>query len=115
MPIYIYQNPKTEEYIEILQGMNDDHVYFDESGLEWKRIFTTPNMAMDLENDPFNENQFLEKTKNAGTMGDMWDRSAEMSSKRAEKAGGIDPLRKDYFKKYSKDRGGSRHLKDLEG
>ena len=113
MPIYIYQNPKTEEYIEVIQTMHEDHVYHDEAGLEWKRIFTSPNMAIDLDTDPFSENSFIEKTKEAGTLGDMWDRSAEMSAKRAEKAGGVDPLKKDYFKKYSKERGGSKHLKDL--
>ena len=114
MPIYIYQHPQTEEYIEVIQGMNEDHVYSDESGVEWTRIFTTPNMAMDLEVDPFNQNQFLEKTKAGGTMGDMWDRSAEMSAKRADKAGGRDPYRNKYFKKYSKDRGGGKHLSDPE-
>lgn len=115
MPIYIYQHPERDQYIEVLQGMNEDHVYFDESGLEWKRVFTTPNMAMDLETDPFSQTQFLDKTQNAGTMGDLWDRSAEMSAKRAEKSGGVDPYRKDYFKKYSKERGGAKHLGDSQG
>lgn len=114
MPIYIYQHPDNDKYIEVIQGMNEDHVYFDESGLEWKRVFTTPNMAMDLETDPFSQTQFLDKTQNAGTMGDLWDRSAEMSAKRAEKSGGVDPYRKDYFKKYSKERGGAKHLGDSQ-
>jgi len=113
MPIYIYQNPKTEEYKEIFQGMNEDHTYIDDEKLEWKRVFTTPNMAIDLETDPFSRNQFIEKTKNESTMGDMWDRSAEMSSKRAEKSGGVDPYKTNYFKKYSDGRDGAKHLKDL--
>ena len=112
MPIYIYQHPKSEKYIEVFQGMNEDHTYFDEDGLEWKRVFTTPNMAVDIESDPFSQTQFLEKTQNAGTMGELWDRSAEMSAKRAEKRDGIDPHKKSYFKKYSKERGGSKHLND---
>ena len=33
MPIYVYQNPDTEEYIEVLQGMNDDHIYVDDKGI----------------------------------------------------------------------------------
>ena len=113
MPIYIYQHPESEKYIEVFQGMNEDHVYMDKEGTEWKRIFTTPNMGIDLDNDPFNQNKFIEKTQNGGTMGDLWDRSSEMSAKRAEKSGGIDPYKKDYFKKYSKDRGGAKHLDDL--
>ena len=39
MPIYIYQNPITEEVIEVVQSMSEDHIYFDESGLKWKRVF----------------------------------------------------------------------------
>jgi len=112
MPIYIYQNPKTEEYIEVIQTMAEDHVYHDDQGLEWKRVFTTPNMAIDLETDPFDTVQFLDKTQNAGTMGDLWDRSAEMSSKRADKNGGVDPMKENYFSKYSKERGGAKHLSD---
>ena len=27
MPIYVYKHPEKEEYIEVLQGMNDEHVY----------------------------------------------------------------------------------------
>jgi predicted nucleic acid-binding Zn ribbon protein len=38
MPIYLYQNPETDEVLEVLQGMNDKHEYFDEQGIEWKRV-----------------------------------------------------------------------------
>tara|TARA_Y100000310_G_scaffold36244_1_gene34137 strand:- start:1124 stop:1468 length:345 start_codon:yes stop_codon:yes gene_type:complete len=112
MPIYVFQHPETEEYKEILQGMNEEHTYTDKEGIEWTRIFFSPNMAMDLEADPFDRTKFLEKTSNAGTMGEMWDRSAELSEKRAEKSGGADPYKKKYFKKYSKERGGEKHPLD---
>ena len=112
MPIYIYQHPETAEYIEVLQGMNDDHVYFDQQGTEWKRVFTVPNAFTDLESDPFNQNQYLEKTSQGGSQGDLWDRSKELSSKRADKNGGVDPLKKAYFKDYSQKRGGAKHLND---
>ena len=92
--------------------MNEEHEYTDDAGVKWTRIFFPPNMAIDLESDPFSNQQFIEKTANAGTMGELWDRSAELSSKRAEKAGGIDPYREKYFKNYSKKRDGGKHPLD---
>jgi hypothetical protein len=42
-------------------------------------------------------------------MGHMLDYSAEMSEKRAEQAGGIDPVKQKYFENYSKERKGAKH------
>jgi hypothetical protein len=112
MPIYLYQHPKTKEVLEVFQKMNDEHEYMDNSGVRWNRIFLSPNAAIDLDADPFSNSKFIEKTANARTMGEMWDRSAEMSSKRADANNGVDPLKKDYYKKYSDDRGGAKHLSD---
>ncbi len=112
MPIYVYEHPETKECVEILQGMNEAHEYQDEDGVYWNRVFTSPNAAIDLDSDPFSHSQFVEKTKNGGTMGDLWDRSAEMSAKRAAQSGGVDPYKKQYFKDYSSKRGGEKHLSD---
>ena len=38
MPIYVYKHPERKEYKEIIQGMNDKHVY-SEDGVERKRVF----------------------------------------------------------------------------
>lgn len=108
--IYIFQHPKTEEYIEISQGMNEDHVYRDEEGVEWRRIFTTPEVSASKICDPWNKNDFINQTgSRKGTMGDLLDQSAEMSEKRAQQNGGVDPIKQQYFKDYSKQR---RGLKD---
>lgn len=112
MPIYLYQHPDSGETIEVSQGMNDIHEYIDDSGVQWSRIFLSPNAAIDLDSDPFSQTQFLEKTKNAGTMGELWDRSAEMSSKRAAQSGGTDPYKKQYLKDYSDARNGAKHLSE---
>ena len=40
MPQYAYQNSETGEIVEIFQKMSDEHVYFDENGLKWNRLFT---------------------------------------------------------------------------
>ena len=49
MPIYIFKNPITGKVKEVIQKMNDDHVYFDEEGTQWNRIFTSPQASMDTQ------------------------------------------------------------------
>ncbi len=39
MPLYLFQNPKTQEIKEVILGMNDDKAYVDKDQLEWKRLF----------------------------------------------------------------------------
>ena len=111
MPIYIYKHPEEEIYEEVVQGMNDPHI-FSKDGVEWQRVFLVPNAAISASDDPFNGNSFVEKTANMkGTFGDMMDYSAELSEKRADKRGGEDPLKKKLFKDYEK-RVGKKHMHD---
>jgi hypothetical protein len=111
MPIYTYKHPTEERYEEVIQGMNDSHT-FSKDGVEWKRIFDIPNAAISSSNDPFNSNSFVEKTANMkGTLGDMMDYSSELSQKRAEKSGGVDPVKKKHFENYEK-AVGKKHLAD---
>ena len=115
MPIYEYQNPETGELIEVLQTMVEDHVYFDSDGLEWKRVFTAPNMAIDSQIDPYSTKDFVQKTENKkGTVGDMMDYSKELSQERAEKNGGIDPVKEKYYKDYSAKRKGAKHVDQMK-
>ena len=111
MPIYIYKHPEEDIYEEVVQGMNDPHV-FSKDGIEWQRVFLSPNAAISSSDDPFSSNAFVEKTANMkGTFGDMMDYSAELSEKRAEKSGGEDPLKKKMFSDYEK-RVGKKHFAD---
>ena len=41
MPLYTFQHPKTKEVIEVNQSMTDKHVYTDEKGVEWNRVWDT--------------------------------------------------------------------------
>ena len=110
MPLYLYQNPKTKEYIEIIQTMSEEHSFVDPQGLKWDRIFTSPEISSQKITDPWDKNSFINETKNMkGTIGDMMDKSTELSNMRAKENGGIDPLKTQKFKDYSKERGG---LKD---
>ena len=114
MPIYVYKHPEQEEYIEVLQGMNDEHVY-EQDGLAWERVFLAPNASIDSDVDPFNGRQFVDTTAaKKGTMGDMMDYSKELSLKRASKNGGVDPVKQKYYKKYSDERNGTKHPQQIK-
>lgn len=111
MPTYLFKNPKTGKIIEIIQKMNEAHVY-EKDGVTWERVFTIPRTAIDSEIDPNSEKSFCEKTKNKNyTLGDLWDTSRELSEKRKSSAG-IDSVEQKYFSDYSKKRKGMKHAKE---
>lgn len=115
MPLYIYLNSETQEYVEIFQKMNDVKEYFGENGDEttWKRIFTVPNASFDSKIDPFKASELARKTgSKKGTYGDLLDKSAELSQQRADIVGGVDPVKVKYFEDYSKTRRGGKHPLD---
>tara|TARA_Y100000588_G_C13746790_1_gene708002 strand:- start:251 stop:598 length:348 start_codon:yes stop_codon:yes gene_type:complete len=108
MPIYEYIHPDTGETIEVVQKMNDTHVYIDEKGIEWKRLFSVPNAAIDTAHyiNPDSKKDFLKATEKFGmTAGEMMDLSKELHSKREDKHG-LDPVKQktvtDYEKKTGK-------------
>lgn len=109
MGLYIFQHPKTGKIKEVFQNMNDEHVY-EENGVKWERVWTVPQAAVDANIDPFNQNAFVDKLGNTkGDMGSAWDRSREMSEKRAAKRDGVDPVREKYFEDYKTKRKGTEH------
>ncbi len=92
-----------------MQSMKDNHVYIDEKGVEWNRVFLPLNNSIDTKIDCFSKQDLANKTAKKGmTLGDMWDLSKEMSNKR-EKSTGKDPVKEKYFKKYSENRNGMKH------
>ena len=108
MPEYLYRNEKTGETISVIQRMSEEHRYFDEKGVEWKREFSVPNAAIDTKIDIFSSKDFADKTgKKKGTVGDLFDQSREASEKR-EKVMGKDKVKDAYWKNWSKRRGGRR-------
>ena len=109
MPEYIYENPDTGEQVSVWQSVHEEHVYEIE-GVQYSRVYTLPNAAVDTRIDPNSISDFRNKAK--GTVGDLWDQSAEASEKRAEQHGGQDPVKKQFFKDYSEKRKGAKHPKD---
>jgi predicted nucleic acid-binding Zn ribbon protein len=112
MPLYLYQDPKTGKIKEITQSVHDLHEY-SENGVKWNRVFTAPEVnTQDKLHAESTSRQFSELTgKQKGSMGDLWDRSQELSDKRKKLYGGQDPVKKKYYKDWSKKRKGKVHPK----
>jgi hypothetical protein len=109
MPYYIFQNPQTGEVDDhVFFHMNDEKKYVVD-GVEWKRLYTVPNASIDTKVDPYSSKDFATATANkkGQTLGQMWERSAEMSAQRAAKDG-IDPVKKKFYDDYKK-RTGEKH------
>lgn len=86
--IYLYRNPETNKTCEIIQRIDSEHRFIDETGLEWERVFTNPNVQISAKIDPMSKEDFLKKTRSKNyNFGDTMDLSAEMSEKRAKKMG----------------------------
>ena len=112
MPLYTFEHPVTEEKVDLIFGMNDEKSYTDENGVKWNRVYHSPETSIDSQIDPFSKSQFMEKTgKNSGTVGELMDRSKDLSEQRKNKLG-YDPVQKEYFKEYSKKRNGVKHHLD---
>ncbi len=113
MPIYLFKNESTGEVHEVVYHMNDDKNYrgpknTDKEGV-WKRVWIKPQMGVDMVRvDPYSSSDFVKATNKKGTVGDLWDRSAELSAKRAEKEG-LDPVKEKFFQDYSAKRHGKKH------
>jgi hypothetical protein len=113
MPEYIYKHPDKEEYVSVIQRMNEAHVYSDEKQLEWKRVLTCPKLSIDSNIDPFDKNHYIDKTRNMkGSVGDLMDQSHELSQKRASMRDGEDPVKRKKLDDWSSKRGGMIHPKD---
>ena len=101
MPLYVFKNPSTGEVKEVSQLINDNHLYVDQNGLKWERVFTVPYASVDTSVDAFSEKDFAKKTASKNyKLGDMWDLSKELGDKRRKTEG--------------KDSVNEKHLKDKE-
>jgi hypothetical protein len=112
MPYYDFQNDKTGEIKSLFFHMNDDKIFIDETGFQWRRLFSIPQAAIDTVLDPFNPADFNKKTSKPGTMGELFDRSKEMSEKRKDKDG-IDVVENKYWQDWSKTRKGRKPPKQV--
>ena len=116
--IYLFHNKETDEYREVEMRMKDYAHYCGENSDEdcWERVYEIPQISMGNSitktADPYSQNEFVERTgKMKGSLGNIMDYSKELSEKRAADHGGVDPVKKKYFKNYEK-KTGKKHLAD---
>lgn len=115
MPLYVFENPNTGSNIEVFFHMDDKKEYIDEDGLKWNRVLLSPQLNTEASIDPWSNDDFVNKTSNTkGSIGDLMDRSNELSLKRAEEYGGVDPIKEKYYKKYSDERNGAKHMDQMK-
>lgn len=102
MSLYEYRHPKTGKIIEVVQNMKDNHIYIDDKGVEWIRVWHSPNASIDTETDPYSKKDWMKRTAKKGmTYGDMVDLSKELSDKR-ESRNGLDPVKQKAVTSYEK-------------
>jgi hypothetical protein len=112
MPLYTFVNPDdTEVTQDIFFAMADapsigSIVTFE--GVKWKRIAVKPQASFDTKCDPNSVDDFLKVTHKRNSIGDMFDRSKELSMKRQEKEG-VDTVQQGYLQDYSRRRRGKKH------
>ena len=110
MPFYTFLNPKTKEVLDLFFHMNDKKEYIDEDGIKWDRQWHTPELNATGSSDAWDSKKFVEKTgRGRGKVGDMLDMSSDLSKERASSNGGVDPLKENYYKRYTKERNGAIH------
>jgi predicted nucleic acid-binding Zn ribbon protein len=112
MPLYLYENEETGEVVEVLQGMKDKHTYNGSNGREkglWRRVFVNPSVSFDTNTDDTSSKSFVKGAHNKNyTYGDLFEKSAEASAKRADRYG-KDPIKEKQYAEYNKKTNGKLH------
>lgn len=107
MPYYEFSHPVTNHIIGIYQSMDDVHEYVDEEGVKWNRVFHNPQAVIgSLSNlDPKDPQAFVKATgQKKGKLKDIYQLSAELSEKRAQKEG-VDQVKLKNWERYEQARG----------
>jgi len=111
MPQYTFLNEETGQTIDVIMSMDENHIYIDNDGKEWSRVFYVPQTSV-KDKLPTSEQEFAEYSKKRkGNIGDLTDLSRDLSEKREkESIDGTDPVAKEYLKDWKKSRRkGAKH------
>lgn len=112
MPIYCFKCKKCKIEWEAVFRMKENKVSKCEKCKKTgQRVFTVPQANIDTKVDHNDIKALTAKTgAMKGTVGDLWDKAAEMSDKRAKDSkDGIDPIKKKTLKEYAKKRKGKEY------
>ena len=111
MPLYSFFSESKNEYRDVFFHMNDEKNYCGEDGTEageWRRIYTVPTASIDTRIDPNNRNEFIRRTDKYKSVGDLLDKSKELSEQRKAKDG-RDSVQEKFFANYEKITNGKKH------
>lgn len=116
MATYLYQTIPTDgsepRQFEYVQSMKEAALTKDpQTGEPVRRVITggLPFAVNGLKPiDPHDRKAFAKKTAVPGTVGELWDRSKELSERRTEKEG-VDPIKRRFYDNYSKAHKGRKH------
>tara|TARA_R110002153_G_scaffold45929_9_gene129439 strand:+ start:329 stop:727 length:399 start_codon:yes stop_codon:yes gene_type:complete len=116
MPIYEYKHSETGETRDIILSVGQRDSFKGDNGKDenWERQVSRANFTVDPSStvDPFSKRDFQKVTSNKnGTVGDLMELSEELSEKRADKNGGVDPVQAKHYKDYEK-KTGKKHQDD---
>lgn len=104
-PLYSFENEKGE-VVDVVLGIHEDHSKIEKDGVEYKRVFSPPQLSVDTNWNAEDSKDFVVKSATKkGNMQDIWDKSSELSEKRA-KIYGEDPIRAESIKKSREFRAG---------
>lgn len=117
MPNYVFKK-QDGSTIELFFNMNNvpkiGEYYTLENGEKVKRLATISIIKESVPSDIYDIDKLSKFSTPNETIGDTMKRSEELSQKRAEQNGGVDPVQKKFFKEYSKKRKGKKHPKDID-
>lgn len=113
MPVIDFQHTPTGKVDSVYLTMDAPREYAgpngDQKG-EWVRLWSVPNAAVDTKLDPHSAADFVKATnKKGGTLGELYDRAAELSHERASKEGGIDHVKQSFYADYKRRHKGVAH------
>lgn len=110
MPVYDFQHEESGQIIAVLVRLDEPDTARQEQtvdGKVYKRVYSASQISKDTKVGDATLNDFTKITTDKNlSVGTMWDISKEMSAKRAEKNGGIDPVQQKFYDDYKKKMGG---------
>jgi phage terminase small subunit len=106
MPAYDFQCEETGEIISVyvpLKAPNRQRQIQKRKGKVYKRIYSAPTAAVDSRVKDASKEDFRRMTTGKKlSVGDMWDISKDMHQHRADKNGGVDEVKEQYYRDYER-------------
>lgn len=109
MPVYDFESPdgKVISVLVPLNAADAERASQTVDGVVYKRVYSAPLAAKDTLRKGGSNEDFKRVTEGKNLkVGEMWEISKEMSKDRADRNGGHDPVKEQYYRDYAKKTGG---------